>query len=400
MEITTNVAVVGLGAFGSAALWQLAERGVDCVGLEQFTPGHDRGSTHGSTRLFRVACLEHPGLVPLALRARDLWYDLGEKQNVELLRQVGGLMIGPQDGRILAGTIEAATAHGLDVEELTTDQIRERYPLHAGIPDDYAGVWEPHAGVVKPEESVTAAVRQASALGATVLENTPVVAIDTEGSQVVVRTTTGLVRARKVIVATGAWLDKLIPGVVATPRRTPMLWFTQKDLPENASLDNASLEDTFGLDAFPVFIRQVDETSSIWGHGAIWGHDVKIGLEDTGPEFFDCDPDTVDRGINPKQDWAQLSDVVSRAVPALDPVPVRAITCMVTNSRDHQFLIGALTDRPNVIVAGGCSGHGFKHASGIGEHLAELATDRRPTVDLSFTDPNRNFSDSSASISH
>ena len=378
----TDIAVVGLGAFGSSALWQLAMRGIDVTGIEQFKAGHDRGSTHGASRVFRVACMEHPALAPLAQRAGELWRELEQAQGCELLRITGALMIGPPNGRIVEGAVEAAETFGLPIERLTAAEVRERFPLHASVPDEYAAVWDPGAGAVKPEEGVVAAVSEARKHGATVFEHTGVESIEALGERGYrICTAAGEIHARKVIVAAGPWLGKLFPELPLTPRRTPMMWFTPPG--------DLEAETTHGLEDFPVFIRQVDDEVSLWGHGAIWGHGVKIGLEDRGPEFDDCDPDTVDRGISPSRDWRQLSEVVTRAVRGLDPIPERAITCMITNTPDMQFLLGELDGRPGLIVAGGCSGHGFKHATAVGEHLAELALGQLPTVELDFTDPNR-----------
>ena len=153
-----EVAVVGLGAFGAAALWQLAKRGVSVIGIEQFQVGHDRGSTHGASRVFRVACMEHPDLAPLAARAAELWQELEMIQGGELLRLSGALMIGAPGGDIIRGALNAAASHNLPIERFTSSEVREKYPLHGNIPDDYVAVWDPNAGAVRPERGVVAAV--------------------------------------------------------------------------------------------------------------------------------------------------------------------------------------------------------------------------------------------------
>src|SRR4051794_21494845 len=152
-----EVAVIGLGAMGSNALWRLAHRGVDVIGLERFRPGHVQGSSHGHTRLFRVACLEHPNLVPLAQRSLELWRDLQDRSGTPIIDITGGLMIGPPDSDVVAGTLAAARAHQLPVQTLTATELSTRYPQHAGVPADHVAVWDPLAGVVRPEAGVIAA---------------------------------------------------------------------------------------------------------------------------------------------------------------------------------------------------------------------------------------------------
>ena len=128
-----DVAVIGLGAIGSSAAWRLAARGLDVLGFEQFEPGHAWGGSTGATRLFRVACLEHPGLTPIARRARDLWRELESSSGRRLFFETGGLMIGPPDSHIIEGTLRAAEAHDLPVERLDTDEIARRFPAHARL---------------------------------------------------------------------------------------------------------------------------------------------------------------------------------------------------------------------------------------------------------------------------
>jgi sarcosine oxidase len=376
-DFDADVIVVGLGAWGSSALWRLAARGVDVVGIERYGLGHEMGSSHGSTRLFRVACMEHPGLVPLAQRAGALWRELEAATGEELLRISGGVSIGPADSRTIAGAIEAAARHDLPIERLTAGDLHRRFPQHVNVPDDFAGVWDPQAGVVRPELGVNAACRAAAAAGARIFADTRVTNVELVDGGVVVETPARTFRARQAVVTAGPWLGKLVPELPLEPMRTPMMWFAAKDDPQ-----------AFELDRFPMFIRYVDEDTSTWGHGAVFGHDTKIGLEDNGVHFRPTDPDEVDRGIAPG-DWRHLSETVRRAWPGLDPVPSRAISCMITNSPDGQFQIGRPHGDPRLVVGGGCTGHGFKHATGVGEAIAQMTVGEETFCDLAFTDPDR-----------
>ncbi|MEA2194648.1 MAG: sarcosine oxidase, partial [Solirubrobacteraceae bacterium] len=152
-----DVAVIGLGALGASALWRLAARGVRVLGFEQFRPGHALGSSHGHTRLFRLACPEHPGLVALAQRSLALWRELAAQAGAPLVDLSGGLVIGPPDGELVTATLAAARAHGLPIGALTAAQLDEAFPQHAGVPGDHVALWDPSAGIMRAQDAVIAA---------------------------------------------------------------------------------------------------------------------------------------------------------------------------------------------------------------------------------------------------
>lgn len=377
MPETYDVAVVGLGALGSQATWRLAARGLKVLGLEQFWIGNNLGSTHGHTRLFRVACLEHPGLTATAQRSRDIWRELESESNEQLLRITGGLTIGPPEAHAVSGALEAAKANGLTLKTLTSTELRDQYPQHANVPNNHIGLFDPDAGIAKPERSVLAACAAAERRGARILPNNAVTQIVPENSKVTIHTNTDTFTATNVVVTAGPWLSKLVPAIDARPRRTPMMWFRPKADPA-----------PFDIGRFPVFIRYINDDIGIWGHGDIFSHGIKIGLEDRGGQFADADPDGVERAISPS-DWHVLSRVVSESFPALDPTPSRAISCMITNSPDGQFTLGPVDGHPNIFVGGACSGHGFKHSPALGELLAQNIAGETPFTDTAFMSPSR-----------
>jgi sarcosine oxidase len=379
VDFDADVAVVGLGALGAHAVWRLAERGLRVIGFEQFAPGHALGSSHGQTRLFRVACLEHPALVTVARRSRELWQELQEHTADPILDVTGGVMIGPADSDVILGTLAAADAHDLPVEPLTRDQVIERFPQHQNLAEGTVGVWDPEAGVAHPETAIIAAVDAARAAGAEIYTDTKVAAIEPTAGGVLIDTVDRSFTVRQVVVTTGAWLDKLVPGLELNPTRTPMTWFGPAD-PADAS---------FTLQKFPVFIRAIDQDNVIWGHGSADLNGVKIG-PDHDDNFLSIDPDDLDRTITAK-DHELVSHLVRKALPGLDPTPTRIITCMVTHSRDDQFIIGRPRADPRLVVGGGDSGHAFKHAAGIGELLAQMVAGEPTYVDTAFVNPDRLF---------
>ncbi|WP_448330983.1 N-methyl-L-tryptophan oxidase [Streptomyces sp. DSM 41534] len=390
--VRTDVVVIGLGAFGSAALWRLAERGVRAVGIERFGVGHPFGSSHGVTRLFRVACQEHPGLSPIAGRTRDLWQELGGRYRHELVRQSGCLSVGSPTSTPIAGTLAAAGAADLPVIRLGHDELAARYPQHAHLGASDKAVFDPEAGICFPERAVRAHVRAAAGHGAVVYPDTRVLSLELTADGVVAHTPTTRVVARQAVVTAGAWLGKLVSGLPLQPRRVPLFWFQARD----------PRDERFALERFPAFIRELPGGRVLWGHGSDGhqGFGIKIGMADQGHNFTDTDPDALDRGIHPATDIAQLSEWVSDAFPGIDPVPTSAAPCMITTTPDHQFVVGRPHDDPRLIVAGGDSGHGFKHAAGIGEVLAQLAVGETPYTDVGFLRPNRFLRRTSARPPH
>ncbi|MCS0603353.1 FAD-dependent oxidoreductase [Streptomyces sp. LP11] len=208
-----EAAVIGLGAWGSAALWQLAVRGVDVIGVDRYPPGHAWGGSHGGSRMFRITCLEHPDLVPLARRSARLWGELERASGAELSVPSGGLLIGPPDGPVTGGTLRAAAAHGIEVRTLSAAELEERFPGHTAVPKGHIGVWEPGAGIVRPEATIRAAVDLARAAGARVLTGSRVTGLCPVAGGVEVTTPTGSLRVRRAVVAAGAWLPTLVPAV-------------------------------------------------------------------------------------------------------------------------------------------------------------------------------------------
>ena len=369
-------AVVGLGAMGSHAFWRLAARGADVLGFEQFRPGHNQGSTHGSTRLFRTLCLEHPGLVPVARRSLALWRELEAQTGLPIVRITGGLMIGRPDSEIIRGVREAAEVHGVEVRTLTAAEIRKEFPQHAGIADEDVAILDPEAGVGRPENAVLAATRAAEAAGGRLVERVAVSGIELVDDGVVIRTAARDFTVRQVIVTAGPWMYQLLPSLPYQPIRTPLTWFTP-------AVDPAE----FDLGRFPTFIREMPDGNRMWGHGSDTDHAVKIGPEDD-PHYTLVNPDEVDRSISPA-DYTLVSELVSRYLPGLQPEPTSAAPCMITRSPDMQFILGRPGNDPRLLVGGGDSGHAFKHASGLGEALAQMAVGEPTYTDFTFTDPNR-----------
>lgn len=369
MTETADVVVVGLGAVGAATLHRLALRGVKAMGIDRFDPPHSHGSTHGETRITRLAVAEGPEYVPLVRRSHAIWRELEAETGETLLNQVGCLTIGEGDGSTSHGkpgflrhAIEIAENHGIPHELLDSGEIRRRFPQFL-VRDEERGFFEPSAGITFPERAVALQLRLARALGATVRTNERVLAVESMGSHVVVTTDRRRVEAARVVLAAGAWLPGLAGGVLrraASVQRQTLMWF---DAENPARYDAAHC---------PVFIwmHGTGTEDYLYGFPILPGTTgVKVGTERYGPGI---DPDQVDRDI-PEAEWRghYARHVEGRLAGVADRL-LRATTCLYTVTDDAGFVID---NDAGVITASACSGHGFKHSPALGEHLATLATD-------------------------
>jgi sarcosine oxidase len=368
-----DVIVLGAGTMGSMTLWRLARRGVSVIGLEQFAPGHDRGSGHGDSRLIRTAYWEGPEYVPLVQAAFPLWRELESEGRVELLTMTGVLLLGRPGGDLVANALRSLREHGLRHDLLGPAEAARRFPQHRLAPDHVA-LWEEGAGVLRPERAIRAAAERAIALGATLVTGVRAEAVDTGGGSVTVRAGGAAYRARHLVVCAGPWLGGLLPGLglpLAVERQV-MMWFPAPD------------PAPFAADRFPPFIRDRIGTHG-YGLPTLDGATVKVAFHHGGRIV---DPDTVDREVG-ESDVAPVAEFVAEMLPGLVPRPVRASVCMYTNTPDEHFVVGPAPTMPGVTVLGGFSGHGFKFAPLLGEIAADLALHGRTDYPIAGFSPLR-----------
>ncbi len=382
---TADVVVVGLGAVGGALLLQLARRGVSAVGIDRFEPPHDQGSSHGHTRITRIAVGEGEAFVPLVQRSHQLWRSFEAQTGTALMRQTGLLLVGGQ-GRdaaayhgqtgFFAETCALAQRHGVSHERLTPDEVRRRFPAFRLGEGDEAYL-EHDGGVLFPEPCVRVQLALAEQAGARVLRCTPMLSLDSSGSAVTVETPQGRWQAPQVVLCTGAWL----PGMAAMgdggaqPRlrvlRQVLHWL---DTPQPAQ---------FEPEVFPAFIWLHGQTASdaFYGFPRVDGQPgVKVATEQL---HHTCDPDHVDRHI-PDSDVADLYERHVRGrLAAVEPRALASASCLYTMSPDGRFIVDRHPTLARVTVVSACSGHGFKHSAGLGEALAQQLTGEAPFCDLS-----------------
>lgn len=349
---------------GSAAIYHLAKRGRKVLGIDQFAPPHDRGSSHGGSRIIRLAYYEHPSYVPLLRRSYELWRQLERDSDASLLRITGSLDISRRDGRIFEGSLASCETHELPHDVLTSRELTERFPAYR-LPTDFMAVFQPEGGILNPERCVSVHLAAATAAGAALHINEVVRSITPLDTSVMVITDRARYSAGAVIVSAGPWAAELLPRLrgLAEPERQVVGWFA----PGDAAV--------FEPERFPVFNIEVEE-----GHYYGFpfdGSGVKIGRYHHRSE--QVDPSRFDRKIH-SADEALLRVFNTRYMPAADGLLVKAETCLFTNSPDEHFIIDRL--RAGVVLAAGFSGHGFKFCSVVGEILADLAIDGRTPHDI------------------
>ena len=362
--------VVGVGGMGSAAMHHLTQRGLRVLGLEQFDIPHELGSSHGVNRIFRLAYYEHPSYVPLMRRARDLWLGLEAKAGEKLVFVTGSIDAGPPDSEVFAGSLASCLIHGLDHEELDSVEITRRFPGYQ-LAEDAKALFQPEGGFVLAEPAIEAQVRIAVSAGSEVRAREPVTSRHpTSEGGVRVETAAGVYEAQRLVITAGAWVGGLHPPIagVAVPERQVVGWF-KPHRPENFTLDN-----------FPVFNLAADG-GRYYGFPVFGVPGFKIGRYHHLEEA--TTPETVDRALHDR-DEAVLRSVISQHFPDADGPTVDLKTCLFTNTPDEHFLIGALPGHPQVQVAAGFSGHGFKFAPVIGEILADLAHHGHTDHDISM----------------
>lgn len=356
MASAYDVIVVGLGATGSAALYHLARRNARVLGLDRFEPGHERGSSHGRTRIIRQAYFEHPCYVPLVRRAYTLWRELERASGRSLLTVTGIAEIGRPDSRLITGTLAAAREHNLTHQVLSAPELMRRYPAFR-LPQDFVAVWQPDGGFVEAEAAVRTHLQLAVAAGAEVRSGERVTVIEQAGDRVRLITERRMVEAGCAIVAAGAWAGSLLPGLKLplTATRQVLVW-TQPAQPE-----------LFRTGWFPVFMIES-------GDGIHYGFPLRgdegLKLAKHHHRHEVVDPDSYDRTVSASDEAAILAPLSRHLPAAIGPV-VAAKTCLYTMAPDGHFLIDRISD--NVIIASPCSGHGFKFSPAIGQSLASLA---------------------------
>ncbi len=359
-----DVIVVGAGGVGSAVLSALARRGASVLGIDRFNPPHDRGSTHGDTRVIRLAYFEHPHYVPLLRAAYEGWERLEAATGQSLYVERGVVEAGPDDGVVVPGVMASAALHGLEVEKLSAAEARARFPSLI-VPDSMSAVVEQRAGFLWVERCVEAALGEARAAGAQLEPDTEVLAIGRDGSGWCVKTSRGDRRAARIVVAPGAWAQGLLGelGLRFEVRRKSLFWL---DAPDDGEA--------------PVFLFETPG-GVYYGFPPVGGAGLKVAEHSGGHVLKD--PLLVDRRVDLGEQDRVLA--FAREYLSVGARPVnRHATCLYTMTPDEHFIVDRHPDQLGLVLIAGLSGHGFKFATVLGEIAADLTLNGQTAHPIEF----------------
>ena len=376
-----DVIVAGLGAFGSAALYQLAKRGAKVVGIDRHSPPHAWGSSHGDTRITRQAIGEGEWYTPIVMRSHEIWREIERETGERLFEATGMLVISSPARRatthvenFFENTVLAAERFGIPHEMLDAAAIRRRFPQFK-VRDNEAGYFEPGAGYLRPEACIRAQLDLAQRHGAQIRRDEAVRGFYSDDGIARVITDKGELRARKLLICAGAWLPRFLEPSLAhlfTVSRQTLHWFAV-----DAPIDR------FEPPRFPVWIWELQDTRHvIYGFPAIDGRSggAKVATEQYQTTTT---PQSANREVSEEESRLMYESLVAPYLPGLGPARVKAAVCLYTVTPDFHFVIDRHPRVPEATIVSPCSGHGFKHSAAIGEALADTATGAKPRIDLS-----------------
>lgn len=367
-----DVVVVGLGAMGASAIDHLSQTGLRVLGIEQFQSPHALGSSHGETRIIRQAYFEDPRYVPLLQRAYELWKDLERRSGASLMHLQGGLMLGPESGELIQGTLNSARTHHLPHRYLAGDDLQQNDLWR--VPTNYAGVYEDRAGYLLPEKCIAAQLQQATLNGATLWQNTRVHEwTPKEDMSLVLQTARSEVRTRKLILTTGAWMPQTYSASASDLQVTRQSLFWFKPPPQSAT----------AFASIPIFLLEMAPDAFLYGF-PLRNELFKVALHQPGspllPEQLPAQQ-VSEAEVNEMTHW--LAKYLRRPVGAC----IKTQVCMYTNTADGHFRWYHSPESPHVLALSPCSGHGFKFASVMGELCQRWAIGRDIGYDLQLFYP-------------
>jgi sarcosine oxidase len=343
---------------------------VQALGLDRFSPGHDRGSSHGRTRIIRQAYFEHADYVPMLLEAYKLWDELGQLRGRKLLHEIGLLQLGPPQGVVVRGVLASAAQHGLPVEQLSAQEAMRRWRgFH--VPEEMAGVYEHRAGYLEVEQCVIAHAEEAIRRGAELRSGETIQQWRADGSDYIVETDRDAYTAGHLIIAAGPWAGDLLAELrlPLTVRRKPQYWFR----PQAPDLYQAAR-------GYPAYLYELPE-GIFYGLPALDEVGVKVA-EHTGGALV-ADPLALDKAVDPA-DFARVRGFASRYLPQLSAELAHHDPCLYTLSADEHFIVDCHPRLARVAFAAGLSGHGFKFTGVLGKLLVELVLDGRTSLACDF----------------
>ncbi len=384
--MTADVIIVGLGAVGSASLWQLARRGVKVLGIDRFRPPHGMGSSHGQTRITRQAIGEGDAYMPLVERSHAIWRELEARSGRRLFEQCGALIIGSAGGYMfmhgrpgfVRRTVDTARRFQIPHEVLTPAEAMHRFPA-VQLAGDELVYFEPGGGMVYPEKCIIAQLAAAHEAGAKIQLDEQVISIEQTRTAVRVQTDRQTYQASELLLAAGAWSRGLAAGQLAdvSLHRQVLHWFA----PERP--------DWFAADRMPVFIfsHGPGAEDSFYGFPLVPGAEAE-GVKVAGEQFRTAlsDPDLLHRTVTTSEAEALHRDHLDGRLHGLSRTPLKSAACLYSCTPDMNFRVQRHAEHGRIMIASACSGHGFKHSAALGEILAVAMQNGTACDALSFAD--------------
>ncbi|RIK55017.1 MAG: N-methyl-L-tryptophan oxidase [Chloroflexi bacterium] len=354
-----DLIVAGAGGVGSAAAYHAAHSGRRVLLLEQFAVGHTRGSSHGGSRIIRYTH-DSPGLAGQMPATFQLWHELERESGARLLQLTGGLYMARQEDAWLAGCQATLEELGFSHQVMDAAGLRRAYPQF-NLPDGWRALYQANTGILSATRCVETMVAQAQQHGAEVRTETPVLAVQPDGEGVTVQLASGeRVRGSRAILAAGPWSGRFLAELLdfGVPLRV-----TQQQVAYYAVQDPAA----YAVGTFPIFITALED--HLYGF-PIWERagSIKVALEQTARTVDPDGPRAVDDEL-----LARLSALVATYLPGVDPAPVHVEPCLYTETPTRDFVIDRHPHHPQIVIAAGFSGRGFKHTIAVGKLLVDLA---------------------------
>lgn len=353
-----DMVVLGVGGMGSAVLYTLAKRGFRVCGIEQFGVAHDRGSSHGQTRIIRKAYFEHPHYLPLLNRSYQLWKVLESASGQRLQVRTGLMLAGKPGSKTIKGLERCYAEDAQPHERLSRQKAGNRFPQFR-LADGMVVFYDPLAGFLYVEKCVEQHVRLAIAFGATLHTNEAVVSWQAANDRVLVRTAKRQIIGEKLVITAGAWAvrELAVLGLDFEIWRKVVFWYDSPHISQ------------YALHRFPVFYVET-EYGHFYGFPAIDELGLKVA-EHMRPNPI-RDPSQVNRALE-AGDEPPVLRFLGETFTNFLPAPKRFSVCMYTRTADGNFILDVHPQHENVIIAAGFSGHGFKFAPVVGEILGDLA---------------------------
>lgn len=376
-----DIAVIGLGAMGSAALYQLSKLGLNVIGIDQYNPPHSLGSSHGETRVTRQAIGEGTFYTPIVLRANEIWRELEHKTGEQLYTACGTLITTKADHPFYKTTVEAAKQFNIRHELMSGSEASHRFPALT-LPDDAAVYFEPAGGYLRPEKCIEVQLKFAKDNRATIRANTQIKQVEQKADSVTIMTNDDeVITARKVIITAGPWVQDFVPEDIQklfTLYLQTLYWF---------DIEPSGYE-LLRPESFPAFLCALPSletpgtNTDLYGFPAVSG--PRGGIKFARHEkVISTRPEDRDK-YKIESDKAELFyRELSTYVKGIKPHTIQTMNCLYTVTPDENFIIDWLPDNDNILLASSCSGHGFKHSAAVGEMLAQLVTEGKTDLDIS-----------------